>query len=69
MKIKPIRTEKDYHATLQRLEKIFDAKPAASESDELKTLCILIEKYEDQHHPIENPAPIEAIKFRMEQLG
>ncbi len=30
---------------------------------------ILIEKYEDEHYPIEAPDPIEAIKFRMEQLN
>ena len=30
---------------------------------------MLIEKYEDKHFPIEFPDPIEAIKFRMEQLG
>jgi len=28
----------------------------------------LIEKYEDKHYPIEAPDPIEAIKFRMEQM-
>jgi HTH-type transcriptional regulator/antitoxin HigA len=29
---------------------------------------MLIEKYEDEQFPIELPNPIEAIKFRMEQL-
>ena len=28
----------------------------------------MIEKYEDVHYPIEAPDPIEAIKFRMEQM-
>ena len=32
-------------------------------------LSLLIEKYEKEHFPIEMPDPIEAIKFRMEQLG
>ena len=36
---------------------------------ELEILAILIEKYEDEHYPIEAPDPIAAIKFRMEQLG
>lgn len=69
MKIKPIKTEKDYKAALERLEVIFDAKKGTELGDELEILGILIEKYEDNHFPIELPDPIEAIKFRMEQLG
>ena len=40
-----------------------------SEGDELEILGILIDKYESEHFPIELPDPIEAIKFRMEQLN
>jgi HTH-type transcriptional regulator / antitoxin HigA len=69
MKIKPIHTEKDYKEAMSRLEDIFDANPGTKEGDELELLSILIEKYEDEHFPIEAPDPIEAIKFRMEQLG
>jgi HTH-type transcriptional regulator/antitoxin HigA len=32
-------------------------------------LGILIDRYENEHFPIGLPDPIEAIKFRMEQLG
>ncbi|KIC92667.1 helix-turn-helix domain-containing protein [Flavihumibacter solisilvae] len=67
--IKPIKTKKDYAAAMARLEKIFDARPGTAEGDELEILGILIEKYEDEHYPIDYPDPIEAIKFRMEQLG
>lgn len=52
-----------------RLETIFDAKPGTAEGDELEVLGILIEKYEQEHYPIAYPDPIEAIKFRMEQMG
>jgi HTH-type transcriptional regulator / antitoxin HigA len=69
MKVKPIKTKKDYALAMQRLEKIFDAKPGSPEGDELEILAILIEKYEDDHYRIDFPDPIEAIKFRMEQLG
>ena len=69
MTIKPIKTKKDYQLTINRLESIFDAKPGTSEGDELEVLGILIDKYEQEHYPIEYPDPIEAIKFRMEQLG
>lgn len=69
MNIKPIKTEKDYQAALARLENIFDAKPGTLEGDEVEILGILIEKYEQEYYRIEYPDPIEAIKFRMEQLG
>ena len=69
MKINPIRTKKDYHLALQRVDKIFDSKKGTSTGNELEILSILIDVYESQHFPIENPEPIEAIKFRMEQMG
>ena len=69
MKLKPIKTEKDYFQTLERLEEIFDAKPGTKDGDELEILGILLEKYENEHFPIGLPDPIEAIKFRMEQLN
>jgi HTH-type transcriptional regulator/antitoxin HigA len=67
--IKPIKTKKDYQAALDRLDKIFDAQPGTPQGDELEVLGILIDKYEQEHDPIDYPDPIEAIKFRMEQLG
>lgn len=70
MKItKVIETEQEYVKTLIRLEKIFDAKSNTPEKKEAELLVFLIEKYENEHYPIEIPDPIEAIKFRMEQMG
>lgn len=69
MNIHPIKTEEDYKNALKRLEQIFDAQPNTKEGDELEILSILIEKYENEHFPIDLPDPVEAIKFRMEQLG
>jgi HTH-type transcriptional regulator/antitoxin HigA len=67
--MKAIRTKKDYQAALERLDVIFDAIPGTSEGDELEVLAILIDKYERDNFPIDFPDPVEAIKFRMEQLG
>ena len=67
MEINPIKTENDYEKALQRVNKIFDAKPDTKEGDELDILVTLIEKYELIHYPIPEPDPIEAIKFMMEQ--
>ena len=69
MEIKPIKTEIDYNQALERLEVIFDDKKGSSEGDELEVLGILIDQYENEHFPIGMPDPIEAIKFRMEQMG
>jgi len=69
MNIKPIKTKKDYEQAMLRLEKLFDAKKGTSKGDELEVISILVEKYEDEHFPINLPDPVEAIKFRMEQLG
>jgi HTH-type transcriptional regulator / antitoxin HigA len=69
MDIKPIRTEEEYEVALARLEDIWDAAAGTPESDELDVLSILVEAYEEEHHRIDPPDPIEAIKFRMEQMG
>jgi HTH-type transcriptional regulator / antitoxin HigA len=69
MNLKPIRTKKDYQQWLDRLEVIFDAKKGTSQGGELEILGILIDQYENEHFPVNLPNPIEAIKFRMEQLG
>lgn len=61
-------TKQEYEKALSRLEKIFDAKPNSSEKKEAELLVALIQKFEDEHYPIEAPDPIEAIKFRMEQM-
>lgn len=69
MTVKPIKTKRDYDQALKRFEEIFDAGKGSVEGDELEVLSILIEKYENERFPIGLPDPIEAIKFRMEQLG
>ena len=69
MNIKPIKTETDYNQALERLEVIFDSKKGSATGDELEILAILIENYENEHFPIGFPDPVEAIKFRMEQMG
>ena len=69
MNIKLIKTKKDYEQALARLEVIFDAKKGTPNGDELELLGMLIDNYENEKFPIGFPDPVEAIKFRMEQLG
>ena len=69
MKAKIIKTEEEYEASLARIEQLMDAAPGSSQEDELALLALLVEKYEEEHYPINLPDPVEAIKFRMEQEG
>jgi len=69
MKIRPIKTEADYRASLEEIESLMLAKADTPEGDRLDILVTLIEAYERVHYPIDFPDPIEAIKFRMEQQG
>jgi HTH-type transcriptional regulator/antitoxin HigA len=69
--LRPIRNEKQYDKALDRAYRLMQGKlRAGSEgSDELEVLTMLIERYEAEHYRIAPPHPIEAIKFRMDQLG
>ena len=69
MTIKPIKSALDYQQAMERMEIIFDSKCGSKHGDELEILGILIDNYENKHFPIGFPDPIEAIKFRMEQLN
>jgi HTH-type transcriptional regulator / antitoxin HigA len=69
MKIKPIKNKKDYQQALERLDVIFDAKKNSAEGDELEVLGILVDNYENTNFPVGFPDPVEAIKFRMDQLA
>ncbi|MCK4922773.1 MAG: transcriptional regulator [Bacteroidales bacterium] len=69
MDIRPIRTEQDYNMSIGRIEVLWGAKKDTPEGDELDLLVILVESYELKHYPIPTPDPIEAIKFRMEQMN
>ncbi len=69
MNIKPIKTKRDYEGALKRIEELFNSKSNTSAGDELEVLVTLVEVYEQKHFSIPPPDPIEAIKFRMEQLG
>jgi len=65
---KIIKNEVDYGAALARIDELMDVNQGTSEEDELELLVTLVEMYEEKTHPIELPDPIEAIKFRMEQM-
>lgn len=67
--LKPIRSEADYEEALSEVERLWGAPSGTPDGDRLDILATLIDAYEAQHHPIDPPDPIEAIRFRMEQQG
>ncbi len=69
--LKPIKTNNQHDQYLARAYELMqmDLEPNSKESDELEVLSILIEAYEKTKYPIEAPNPIEAILFRLDQLG
>jgi HTH-type transcriptional regulator / antitoxin HigA len=69
MEIKPIRTEHDHAAALQRIEQLWGSAQGTSAGDELDVLVTLVEAFEREQYPVDLPNPIEAIKFRLEQEG
>jgi HTH-type transcriptional regulator/antitoxin HigA len=69
MEIRPIKTEEDYNKAIKRIEQLWGAKKDTPKGDELDLLSTLVEAYEIKHYPIAPPDPIDAILFRMEQMG
>lgn len=69
--LRPIKNEQQYDTSLQRVYELLqkDVKPDTKESDELEILSILIKEYENEFHPMPQPSPLEAIRFRMDQMN
>lgn len=65
---KPIRTEADHRAALDRVDALMNAPAGSPEADELEVLSLLIADFEERAFPIDPPSPLDAIRFRLEQL-
>ena len=69
MNIKPIKNERDYRRVLKEIDALMDAKANTPEGDRLDVLVTLADAWEERHHAIQSPDPIEAIRFAMDQRG
>lgn len=69
MDIKPIRTKKDYLVALTEIERLFNARPHTADGDRLDVLTTLVSSYEEKHHSVPLPNPIDAIQYYMESRG
>jgi HTH-type transcriptional regulator/antitoxin HigA len=69
MEIQPVKTEADYEAALEEIDRLWGSPEGSEDGDRLDVFLVLVESYESKHHAIAPPDPIEAIKFRMEQMN
>ncbi|MEX2016266.1 MAG: transcriptional regulator [Candidatus Hydrogenedentales bacterium] len=69
MIIKPIKNDRDYRRALKEIDNLMDARPNTPQGDRLDGLATLVTAWEEQHHAIEPPDAVEAIRFAMEQRG
>src|SRR5438093_1074745 len=67
--LKPIRSTADYEAALVEIERLWGSRTGTPKGDRLDILATLIDAYEAARFPFDRPDPIDAIKFRMEQMG
>ncbi len=69
MDLTRLNSENEYKTALAYIESLMNAEPNSPQEKELERLAILVEAYEQEHHPIAAPDPIEAHRFRLEQQG
>jgi len=66
---KILHTQAEYEEALAHVETLMVAEPGTPAEQELELWTLLIENYEEAHDPIPPPDPVEAIRFRMDQMG
>jgi len=69
LKLKVLKNEKEHQLALRQVEALWDAPKGSVKAEELELWSALVEAYEEKHQSVPAPDPIEAVKFRMEQMG
>ena len=69
MELRPIRSKREHQAALKEAEALWNAPEGSPEADRLEVLTLLIEAYEREHFPIEDPDPIDFLQHIMEARG
>ena len=69
--MKPIKTPEQHAEALSRFDRLASRGDSLTEKqqDQMEVLAVLIENYENEYQAVARPTPLEAIKFRMEQIG
>ena len=69
MDIRPIRSDADHAAALERIDQLWGSTPDTAEGAELEVMITLVDAFESAHHGIPESDPISIVKFIMEQRG
>ncbi len=66
-----IKTDEQYQSLLEWIDLQFDLNHSleSREGQQLQIALLLIKQYEDEHHQIPSPDPIEVVKLKMEEKG
>jgi HTH-type transcriptional regulator / antitoxin HigA len=69
--VRPLRTVAAYEAALIAIRPYFENEPAegSPEADHFDMLALVINAYEDEHHPIPQADPIATVQLIMEANG
>jgi HTH-type transcriptional regulator / antitoxin HigA len=71
MKLKVIKTKKEYESALQWVDEMFEKKVKSNseEGEALQIMLLLIKQFEDLHYPIPMPNAVEAVRLKMQEKG
>jgi len=69
MELRPIRSKREHQTALKEAEALWEASKGSPDGDRLEVLTLLIEAYEREHFPIEDPDPIDFLQHVMEARG
>jgi len=69
MSIRPIRSDSDYDAALEEVERLFASEPGTEDADRLEVLLVLAQDYQGRHFPIGPPDIQSAIMYELDKRG
>jgi HTH-type transcriptional regulator/antitoxin HigA len=63
-----IRSEQEYERAIAMLDRLSDLGDARThgETEYLLSLCVFVEKYEDEHHPMPAVSGVDMLRYMME---
>lgn len=66
-----LRNEEEYEAAIEEIEGLLDkdGESGSEGHDRLEFLSVLVEHYEEEHYPMGNVTPQQAVTFMLEQKG
>lgn len=67
--IRPIESEDDFDAAIERIGQLMNSPKDSPERAEMNVLVTLAKEYERVHHPLPPADPVEAVRFVMDRKG